>query len=113
MSFANVNSKPTEDKIDTVYNDRSTLTLGNVNKYITRYSFFKLQVREAGTGDNWQTLETPITNHLDLFCVKGNTPEFQYNYIRIDHPYKQYEYRFFPWPGNDVIKTVIINEPFP
>tara|TARA_Y100001972_G_scaffold24823_1_gene30110 strand:- start:464 stop:4561 length:4098 start_codon:yes stop_codon:yes gene_type:complete len=109
MSFANVNSKPTEEEIDTVFNDRSSLTLGNVNKYITRYSFFKLQVREAGTGNNWQTLETPVTNHLDLFCVKGNTPEFQYNYIRIDHPYKQYEYRFFPWPGNDVIKQVIAN----
>ena len=109
MSFANVNSKPTEEEINTVYNDRSTLSLGNVNKYITRYSFFKLQVREAGTGNDWQTLETPITNHLDVFCIKGNTPEFQYNYIRIDHPYRQYEYRFFPWPGNDVIKKVIAN----
>ena len=35
MSFANVNSKPTEEEIDTVFNDRSSLTLGNVNKYIT------------------------------------------------------------------------------
>jgi hypothetical protein len=107
MNFANVNSKPTEDKIDTIYNDKSTLTLGNVSKYITRYSFFKLQVREAGTGYNWQTLEPSTSSHLGLFCVKGNTPEFQYNYVRIDHPYKQYEYRFFPWPGNDVIKNVI------
>ncbi len=107
MSFANVNSKPSEEEIDTVFNDRSSLTLGNVNKYITRYSFFKLQVREAGTGNNWQTLEPSDSSHLGLFCVKGNTPEFQYNYIRIDHPYKQYEYRFFPWPGNDVIKKVI------
>tara|TARA_B100000700_G_scaffold192719_1_gene212239 strand:- start:9367 stop:13629 length:4263 start_codon:yes stop_codon:yes gene_type:complete len=109
MSFANVNSKPSEDQLDTIYNDRSTLTLGNVNKYIVRYSFFKLQIREAGTGNNWHTLSPSIGNHLGLFCVRGNTPEFQYNYIRIDHPYKQYEYRFFPWPGNDVIKEVIAN----
>jgi hypothetical protein len=107
ISFANVNSKPTEAEIDTIYNDKSTLTLGNVNKYITRYSFFKLQVREAGTGYSWQTLEPSTSSHLGLFCVRGNTPEFQYNYVRIDHPYKQYEYRFFPWPGNDVIKKVI------
>jgi len=109
MSFANVNSKPSEDKLDTIYNDRSTLTLGNVNKYITRYSFFKLQIREAGTGNDWHTLAPSTANHLGLFCVRGNTPEFQYNYVRIDHPYKQYEYRFFPWPGNDVIKEVIAN----
>ena len=36
----------------------------------------------------------------------GNTPEFQYNYIRVDHDYDQYEYRFLPWPGNDVIKHI-------
>ena len=109
MSFANVNSKPSEDELDTIYNDRSTLTLGNVNKYIARYSFFKLQIREAGTGNDWHTLAPSTANHLGLFCVRGNTPEFQYNYVRIDHPYKQYEYRFFPWPGNDVIKEVIAN----
>jgi len=107
MSFANVNSKPTEEEIEKVYNDRSTLSLGNVNKYITRYSFFKLQIRISGTEDDWKTLKpSSPSNHLGLFCIKGNTPEFQYTYVRIDHPYEQYEYRFFPWPGNDVIKQV-------
>ena len=107
MSFANVNSKPTEEEIEKVYNDRSTLSLGNVNKYITRYSFFKLQIRLSGTEDDWKTLKpSSPSNHLGLFCIKGNTPEFQYTYVRIDHPYQQYEYRFFPWPGNDVIKQV-------
>ena len=107
MSFANVNSKPSEKDIEDVYNDRSTLSLGNVNKYTTRYSFFKLQIRKAGTEDPWQTLkpENP-SNHLGLFCIRGNTPEFQYNYVRIDHPFDQYEYRFFPWPGNNVIKEI-------
>ena len=108
MQFANVNSKPSEDKIYQVYDKKSTLTLGNVNKYITRYSFFKLQVRKSGE-DNWKWLK-PTTNmeaHTGLFCVRGNTPEFQYNYIRIDHPsFDQYEYRFFPYPGAAVVKEV-------
>ena len=108
MQFANVNSKPSEDKIYEVYDNKSTLTLGNVNKYITRYSFFKLQVRKSGE-DNWKWLK-PTTNmeaHTGLFCVRGNTPEFQYNYIRIDHPsFDQYEYRFFPHPGAAVVKEV-------
>ena len=117
MTFSNVNSKPEETKIYEVYDDRSTLTLGNVNKYITRFSFFKLQVK---INDVWTWLQpdtttqpnvpTPNTNHSGLFCVKGNTPEFQYNYIRIDHTKGQYEFRFFPWPGNDVIKDVIALE---
>jgi len=110
MTFANVNSKPEEDKIYEVFDNKSTLTLGNVNKYITRFSFFKLQVK---IDDVWTWLQPDTTenaNHSGLFCVKGNTPEFQYNYIRIDHTRGQYEFRFFPWPGNDVIKDVIAKE---
>ena len=104
MTFPNVNSKPDEETLFSVYDAKSTLTLGNVNKYITRYSFFKLQIK---INDNWVTLSPNDSNHSGLFCVRGNTPEFQFNYIRIDHPRGQYEYRFFPWPGNDVIKTII------
>jgi len=108
IQFANVNSKPTEEKIYEIYDYNSSLTLGNINKFITRYSFFKLQVRKVGQ-DTWNWLK-PSTNtnvHTGLFCVRGNTPEFQYNYIRIDQPtLDQYEYRFFPWPGAAVVKEV-------
>ncbi len=108
IQFANVNSKPTEEKIYEIYDHNSSLTLGNINKFITRYSFFKLQARKVGK-DTWNWLK-PSTNtniHTGLFCVRGNTPEFQYNYIRIDQPtLDQYEYRFFPWPGAAVVKEV-------
>ena len=84
------------------------MQLGNINKFITRYSFFKLQVRKVGQDTwNWLKPEVNINAHTGLFCVKGNTPEFQYNYIRIDQPtLDQYEYRFFPWPGAAVVKEV-------
>ena len=111
MTFANVNSKPEEDKIYEVFDNKSTLTLGQVNKYITRFSFFKLQVKIDNVWTWLQPDTTNYANHSGLFCVKGNTPEFQYNYIRIDHPGREeYEFRFFPWPGNDVIKDVIALE---
>ena len=104
----NVNSKPTEDDIQSYYRDRSSFQLGQVQAYTNRISFFKLQIRKVGdetwSNDNW--IQPDRNNHTGLFCVKGNTPEFQYNYIRIEHPEDQYEYRFFPWPGNDVIKDV-------
>ena len=106
MQFANVNSKPSEDEIFKVFDHRSSIQLGNISKYITRYSFFKLQVRSSSDSE-WIWLKPSYGSHSGLFCVKGNTPEFQFNYIRIDHPsFAQYQYRFLPWPGNDVIKTV-------
>jgi hypothetical protein len=108
IQFANVNSKPTEEKIYEIYDYNSSLTLGNINKFITRYSFFKLQVRKVGQNTwNWLKPSTNTNVHTGLFCVRGNTPEFQYNYIRIDQPtLDQYEYRFFPWPGAAVVKEV-------
>ena len=108
IQFANVNSKPSEDEIYKIYDYNSSLQLGNINKFITRYSFFKLQVRKVGQDTwNWLKPEVNINAHTGLFCVKGNTPEFQYNYIRIDQPtLDQYEYRFFPWPGAAVVKEV-------
>jgi len=114
MNFANVNSKPTEADLDEIYGGKSSLSLGNVNKYIKRYSFFKLQIRQAGLDPipDWQdVVPDPDENpgHSGLFCVRGSSPEFQYNYIRIDHPKVQHEYRFLPWSGADVIKTVISN----
>ena len=106
MRFANVNSKPSEDDIFEIYDHNSSLQLGNINKYIVRYSFFKLQVRKIGE-DDWNWLKPETEAHTGLFCIRGNTPEFQYNYIRIDQPsFDQFEYRFFPWPGAAVIKEV-------
>ena len=105
MNFANVNSKPKEDVLDVIVTETS-FALGNISKFIRRYSFFKLQVKRLGESI-WQTVAPGETGHSGLFCVTGSSTESQYNYIRIEHPSKgQYEYRFLPWPGADVIKVV-------
>ena len=105
MNFTNVNSKPTEAVLNTIVAETS-FALGNITKYIRRYSFFKLQVKRLGE-KTWQTLVPNETGHSGLFCVTGSSAEAQYNYIRIEHPSRgQYEYRFLPWPGADVIKVV-------
>ena len=111
MNFANVNSKPPESDLDEIYDGQSTLSLGNVNKYIKRYSFFKLQIRQVGVEPtpDWQNVipsSTEVSGHSGLFCVEGSSPEVQYNYIRVEHPGFQHEYRFLPWAGANVIKTV-------
>ena len=114
IQAANVNSKPTEAALDNIYGGKSSITLGNVNKHTKRYSFFKLQIRKIGVDPtpDWQSVvpnPSNVPGHSGLFCVKGGSPEFQYNYIRIEHPKVQHEYRFLPWPGADIIKTVLSN----
>ena len=107
IQTANVNSKPTEKEIHDIYDKKSTLQLGNINKYVTRYSFFKLQVRQLGEED-WVTLAPGKEHHLGVFAVRGCTPEEQFNYIRIVQPaFDQYEYRFLPVPGAFVVKKVL------
>ena len=111
-SFPNVNSHPgavgtnevNEDTTDGVvkrYNDDDgNISLGGMSKYLTRYSFFRLQAREAGINDpdaDW--------NYIDEvpFGIRGNSPQPQYNFIRIGHysnPRKEFEFRFIPFPGN-------------
>ena len=116
-SFPNVNSHPGAVGTNTVdadntdgvvkrYNDDDgNISLGGMSKYLTRYSFFRLQAREAGINDpdaNW--------NYIDdgkPFGIKGNSPQPQYNFIRIGHhsvPRKEFEFRFMPFPGNLVKK---------
>ena len=106
IRFANVDSQPDGDTLRRAYNDRSQITLGQIDRYITRLSFFMLQYREVG-GSSWTDLKNTYgNNHTGLFAVKGNTSEFQYNYISISHPdnTKQYEYRFKPYPGNYITR---------
>ena len=118
-SFPNVNSHPgavgtntvdadTTDGVVKRYNDDDgNISLGGMSKYLTRYSFFRLQAREAGINDpdaNW--------NYIDKvpFGIRGNSPQPQYNFIRINHysnPRKEFEFRFIPFPGNLVKEEFI------
>ena len=110
ISGTNLNSIPSAPDLAEYLNDGDNFQTGTIDMNITRYSFFKLQVRRLGTDDDFEDLNNAIENqHSGLFCVKGNTPEFQYNYIKIYHPglglvpeTSQFEYRFLPYPGNNV-----------
>ena len=108
ISFANVNSQPNEATVQKYWEDRASITIGNIQKSITRYSFFKLQARLAGTDSTWLDLTNNTGRHSGLFCISGNTPQDQYNYVSIRHPSKgQYEFRFLPVPGAHVARTCL------
>ena len=104
---ANLNAVPDKEALDQMFNDKTNFQLGTIDHFLKRFSFFYLQIRKAGTNDDWQTLKntgTTGSNHSNLFCVRGNSPEFQYNYIKISHPTpnSQFEFRFKPYPGNNI-----------
>ena len=116
-SFPNVNSHPgavgwnqqdmdtTEGVVKRYNDDDGSISLGGMSKYLTRYSFFRLQARVAGIPNlNWSYIdEVP-------FGIRGNSPQPQYNFIRINHhssPKKEYEFRFVPFPGNLIKRNFV------
>jgi len=109
--FPNVNSHPggfsysnPSGTLKTYQNDNGNIALGPLNKYVSRYSFFRLQARKANTTDDFVTIDNGKP-----FAIKGRTPQFQYNFIRINHPKSQYEFRFIPYPGNEIKRSFIDN----
>ena len=96
--FPNVNSHPSPLVVQNYENLDGNIQLGNVQRYITRYSFFRLEVRPLGRGQEWQDISGGT-----LFCVQGNSPQDMYNFIRIIQPFGQYEYRVVPYPGAAVV----------
>ena len=116
-SFPNVNSHPgavgvegvnadtTDGVVKKYQDDNASIALGGMSKYINRFSFFRLQARVAGTDDEFAYIDEAIP-----FCIKGNSPTYVYNFIRINHicsPLKQFEFRFLPFPGNLIKRNFI------
>ena len=103
-NWANVNSEPDPEVIeDYEDSDSDTLQLGTVNRYINRWSFFKLYYRPVQA-----PFETPWSeiSFGTFFGVSGNTPTDLYNFIRISHPHGQYEFRFAPVPGAEALDSL-------
>ena len=97
--FPNVNTQPDDDTIQEFEDENGNISLGGMNKFVTRLSFFILQARQIYK-DNWVSI-----NDDKVFCIRGQSPREQFNYIRIYPPERdQYEYRFVPVGGNYVFK---------
>jgi hypothetical protein len=98
MNFPNVNSQPSDSKIKEYESKNGSIQLGQVNIYIKRFSFFRLQWRSLGTDGAWNDLSGGVP-----FAVRGLAPTAQYNFIRIRHPQRgQYEFRLLPVPGAEI-----------
>jgi len=80
------------------------ISLGQMSKYVKRYSFFELYTR-AVEDDEWTKIgDKP-------FAVLGRTPQPQYNFIRINHfDDKLREFKLQPVPGNFIKRQYIGKE---
>lgn len=105
-NFPNINSQPENAVLAQYAADNIFFSLGTINRYITRYSFFKVQARPVGSSitSNWRDIMSS-----QVFAVKGNSPQPQYNVLRIVHPFGQYEYRILPVPGSTIVGQYIGN----
>ena len=97
---SNVNSMPENSRLSDIERSGGNFQLGSIQAYVKRISFFKLQIRRLGENAKWQDISGGT-----VFAIRGRTPQFQYNYIRIYHPLRQWEFRLMPYPGTGVLKT--------
>ena len=99
--LCNFQSIPSPEQLKSLEGQRISLTSGTVNAYIARSSVFTIFLRPAGVDGSgneykWQPLG-------EQFCIIGNEPREQYNFIRISHPDKrQYEFQLIPKNGADL-----------
>ena len=107
--FANVNSEPEEAVIQAYVKDNTFLSLGSISRYINRYSFFKVEARQIGApiSQGWTDISAG-----QVFAVRGNSPQPQYNVLRIVHPYSEHEFRIRPIPGSTAFGVYINNPVF-
>lgn len=100
--FPNVNAHPGSSTLLKYEQERGNFSLGNMSGYIRRISFFKLFYRAVGAS-SWIDI-----NNDTYFCVIGQTPQPQYNFIRVTTPSAgQHEFRLMPIPGNHVRLTML------
>ena len=104
--LCNFNVVPTPAKLFEKDQDNVRFNTPRMDKFFKRTSCFSIWVRPVNdydpvTGDEPTT--NPWSRLPQLFCVTGNAPVDQYNFIRL-RPLVQgrYEYRFVPRTGSDI-----------
>ena len=87
---------PTSNELRDNYDKKDVqYTNGVQSQYFTRFSFFRLFMRDPEKGDP-SNVSTWGGSSV-IFAIRGNEPVDQYNYIRIKpEKQSQYEYRLYP-----------------
>ena len=102
--WSNVNSEPEPEVVQEYEDsDSDTITLGRVNRYVTRWSFFRVEYSSFVNPNDMPWSE--LTNGT-VFAVKNNSPTELYNFIRFSHPRGEYKFRFQPVCGAEAMSLL-------
>jgi hypothetical protein len=94
---------PSPSELRRAERNQVSLQSGTMNIYMRRSSAFSVFIRPAGTDAqgneySWEPLG-------QTFCVTGQTPQDQFNYLRLTHPeQRQFEYKLVPNSGADIAR---------
>jgi hypothetical protein len=98
--LCNFNAIPSAKKLHALDKKDITLNTPRMDKYFARTSCFSLWVRPVQV---YGQAEKPWRRIPEIFCVTGNSPIDQYNYLSIrPHIKGYYEYRLVPRTGADI-----------
>ncbi len=97
----NVNAMVSRSKVAEYESKNGSISIGSVNKYIKRFSFFKFQMKlQEESNSEFQDVLGSV-----VLGVEGNSPLEQYNTICIKNNGEMYDYRFVPVPGNYLLTS--------
>jgi len=98
--LCNFNALPSAAKLFKLDRKDITLTTGRMDKYFQRSSFFSVYVRPV---KEYGQPQAGFASIPALFCVQGNAPITQNNFLRIRPQTNGYfEYRLIPRSGADI-----------
>ena len=101
--LCNFSGLPSVQAFRTAEEDKIAIESGVMTMYLKRTSVWTIWLRPSGTDSagnayKWQ----PIG---EQFCVTGEAPQDQFNFIRIIHPQRgRYEFKLVPKSGADVAR---------
>jgi hypothetical protein len=101
--ICNFQSLPSVEAFREAEKDSVAIESGAMTLYLKRTSAWTIWLRPSGTDNSgneyeWQPLG-------EQFCVTGETPQDQFNLIRITHPQRgRYEFKMVPKSGADVAR---------
>jgi len=101
--LCNFSGLPSVGAFRTAEIDSVGIESGTMTMYMKRTSVWTMWLRPSGTDSSgneytWQPLG-------EQFCVTGEAPQDQFNFIRITHPEKgRYEFKMVPKSGADVAR---------
>ena len=114
--LCNFKALPTPPDLARADEDLISFSSPTMNKYMKRTSFFMLAVKDVSNIQGLKPGGEEISDDDDLFdgfdilgdvtfCIMGNTPVDQFNYIRIKSPAKKrYEFRLVPKCSTNIIR---------